>query len=238
MILKGNQRAGASDLATHLLNAHDNEQIEIAEISGSIDQDLHGAFAEFAALATGTRCKDYLYSLSINPSAPITRPQYLAAINRIEQRLGLKAQPRAIIFHVKSGTRREHCHVVWSRIDTAKMLAVQLSHDHRQLHSLARELAAEYGLELPPGLAIDRDIDRFAAPDITLAEKSQAQQTAITPADRRADITHAYRTADNPEAFSLALESRGYFLAIGDRRAFVVVIATAMFIASPARSKA
>ena len=46
MILKGNQRAGACDLATHLLNAADNEHIEIAQITGAIADDLHGAFSE------------------------------------------------------------------------------------------------------------------------------------------------------------------------------------------------
>src|SRR4051812_22612906 len=83
------------------------------------------------ALASGTRCKEPLYSLSINPSAPISREQYYAAIDRIEQRLGLSGQARAVVFHVKHG--REHAHVVWSRIDTAKMRAVQLSHDRQKL---------------------------------------------------------------------------------------------------------
>lgn len=36
----------------------------------------------FEAIAAGTRCKEPLYSLSINPSAPISRDQYRAAIDR------------------------------------------------------------------------------------------------------------------------------------------------------------
>lgn len=223
MILKGNQRAGACDLATHLLNAADNQHIEIAQITGAIADDLHGAFAEFEAVAIGTMCMQALYSLSINPSAPITREQYLAAIDRIEKRLGLAGQPRAIIFHVKQGTRREHCHVVWSRIDTANMRAVQLSHDHMKLRTLAREIARDYGLELPPGLAEDREIDRFDSPDMGMAEKAQAEQTAISPDERRADIAAAYASAESADAFVRALESSGYFLAMGERRAFVVV---------------
>ncbi len=223
MILKGNQRAGGADLATHLLNVADNERIEIVEIKGAIAGDLHGAFAEYEAVATGTMCKEPLYSLSINPAAPITRAQYLAAVERIENRLGLAGQPRAIIFHVKQGTGREHCHVVWSRIDTAKMRAVQLSHDRMKLRTLAREIAREYGLELPPGLAEDRAMDRFDRADMSLAEKAQTEQSGISPHERRADITTAYRSADGPIAFVQSLEERGYFLAIGGRRAFVVV---------------
>src|SRR5690606_26912745 len=110
MILKASQRAHGDDLATHLLNAFDHERVEIAEIYGAVAEDLHGAFAEFEAIATGTRAKQPLYSLSINPPAPLTRAQYEETIAAIEQRLGLTGQPRAVVFHVKHG--REHCHVV------------------------------------------------------------------------------------------------------------------------------
>jgi len=43
------------------------------DIHGSIGNDLHGAMAEWQATATGTKCKKYLYSLSINPD-PKQRP--------------------------------------------------------------------------------------------------------------------------------------------------------------------
>ena len=64
MILKGSQRAGGSDLATHLMNSFDNELVEIAELYGTVAGDLHGAFAEMEAVAAGTRAENYLYSLS------------------------------------------------------------------------------------------------------------------------------------------------------------------------------
>jgi len=221
MILKGNQRAGGADLATHLMNEFDNDLVEVAEIRGTVAQDLHGAFGEYEAVAAGTRCKEPLYSLSINPSAPISRDQYRAAIDRIEQRLGLSGQARAVVFHVKHG--REHCHVVWSRIDTAKMRAVQLSHDRQKLRGLSQELAHEFGLTLPDGLAQDRDEDRQRKKDVSLAEKAQAEETGITPEGRRAEITDAFRRSDSAEAFRAALKEKGYVLAQGDKRSYVVV---------------
>ncbi|EGE59912.1 Relaxase/mobilization nuclease family protein [Rhizobium etli CNPAF512] len=221
MILKGNQRAGGADLATHLMNEFDNEFVEVAEIRGTVAQDLHGAFGEYEAVAAGTRCKEPLYSLSINPSAPISRDQYRAAIDRIEQRLGLSGQARAVVFHVKHG--REHCHVVWSRIDTARMRAVQLSHDRQKLRKLAQELAHEFGLKLPDGLAQDRDDDQKRKRDVNLAEKAQAEETGITPAERRTEITDAFRRSDSAEAFRAALKEKGYVLAQGDKRSYVVV---------------
>ena len=53
MIPKASQRGGGKDLATHLLNAFDNEYVEVAEVSGAIAPDLQGAFAEWEAIATG-----------------------------------------------------------------------------------------------------------------------------------------------------------------------------------------
>lgn len=142
MILKGRQRAGGADLTTHLSNEYDNdnERVELAHVRGTVPNDLHGAFAEIVAVAAGTRCKEPLYSLTINPASPLTREQYLATIDHIEGKLGLAGQPRAVVFHVKTG--REHCHVVWSRIDLDRM----------KLRTCARELAHAYGLSLPPGL--------------------------------------------------------------------------------------
>ena len=108
---------------------------------------LWARFSEFKAHANGTRCTDYLYSVSINPSAPLTREQYFSAIQEIEARLGLADQPRAVVFHVKDG--REHAHVVWSRIDLERMQAIQMSFDHSKLMDIACELAEKYGLSLP-----------------------------------------------------------------------------------------
>ncbi|MBE0613801.1 MAG: relaxase/mobilization nuclease domain-containing protein [Burkholderiales bacterium] len=222
MILKGSQRAGGADLAAHLLNEATNERIELAEVRGTVAGDLAGAFAEYEAVACGTRCKEPLYSLSINPSAPLTREEYAAAIGHIEERLGLQGRARAVVFHDKN--EREHCHVVWSRIDTDKMRAVHMGHDHQKLRALSRELAEKFGLDLPPGLANDEGVKRFdKAPNMTFAEKEQAEATGITPAMRRAEITKAYKSADNAKAFMAALEERGYYLARGDRRDFVVL---------------
>jgi hypothetical protein len=221
MILKGNQRGGGADLALHLMNAHDNERIEIAEIRGTVADDLYGAFGEFEAIAAGTRCKKPLYSLSINPSAPLTREQYAAAIDRIEEGLGLSGQARAVVFHVKNG--REHCHVVWSRVDPQSMRAVHIAHDRMKLRTLSRELAREFGLEIPEGIAQDHGGEREKKRDITLAEKAQAAKSGLSPDDRKAAVTDAFRRSDSAEAFRAALAEKGFVLARGDQRGYVLV---------------
>jgi hypothetical protein len=163
MIPKGNQRGGGQQLATHLLNSYDNDSVAIVDLRGAIAQDLHGAFAEWYAESKATKCFKYLYSLSINPDhtqGPFNREHYDDFIRRTEDQLGLSGQPRAVVFHVKHG--REHCHVVWSRIDTEKMKAVQLSHDHQKLRAVAQEYVRDHNLTLPPGMQNDRGKDRYA----------------------------------------------------------------------------
>jgi hypothetical protein len=93
MIPKASQRAYGQDLATHLSNEYNNELVEIADIRGAIATDLLGAIKEWEVqAATLTKCKVYLYSLSINPDPvqPITREQYRDYIARVEQKLAVE----------------------------------------------------------------------------------------------------------------------------------------------------
>src|SRR5262245_38319007 len=106
MIPKASQRGGGQQLATHLLNQFDHDRVELADLRGAIAPDLHGAFAEWRAASKATRCRKYLYSLSLNPDPQqggLTRELYLEFIARAEKALGLEDQARAIVFHVKHG---------------------------------------------------------------------------------------------------------------------------------------
>lgn len=67
MILKGSQRGGASKLATHLLRLDENDHVEVHELRGFSADDLRGALQEADAIAKGTRCRQFLFSLSLNP---------------------------------------------------------------------------------------------------------------------------------------------------------------------------
>ncbi|MEL6377974.1 MAG: relaxase/mobilization nuclease domain-containing protein, partial [Pseudomonadota bacterium] len=143
MILVGNQRSGASNLAHHLLSP-ENEHVQVYEISGFASDNLHGAFNEAYAISRGTRCRQYLFSLSLNPpdGVAVSDQDFERAVNQAGERLGLSNQPRAIVFHEKEG--RRHCHAVWSRIDGQSMKAIQLSYSKRKLQDLSRALYLEH----------------------------------------------------------------------------------------------
>lgn len=219
MILNGNQRGGAKDLALHLMKA-ENEVVEVHELRGFLSRDLMGALNEAYAISRGTRCKQFLYSLSLNPpkDAEVSVAEFEKAIEQAEERLGLQNQPRAVVFHEKDG--RRHCHVVWSRINIEKMKAVQMSHDREKLTDLSRELYLEHGWKMPRGIEKrgERDPTNYS-----YAEHQQAQRVGKNAAQIKADIQAAWETSDNRKSLEHALEERGYFLAQGDRRSFVVI---------------
>jgi len=124
MILVGNQRSGAKNLALHLLK-DENEHVEVHEIRGFASQNLMAALNEAHAISRATRCKQYLFSLSLNPPSNenVSTKTFEDAIDRVETRLVLSGQPRVIVFHEKEG--RRHCHAVWSRIDAELLKSVQ-----------------------------------------------------------------------------------------------------------------
>jgi hypothetical protein len=237
MIMKGNQRGGGQQLASHLMNSFDNERVEVAEVSGAVAQDLSGAFAEWEAQASATKMeRKFYYHLMLNPDQAqgrLTREQYYDLIARTERSLNLVGQPRAVVFHEKrdfNGVPREHCHVAWSRVDMRreKIKAVEISHDRLKLRTVAREFCRDHGLELPdgmkPGRAKGSRRARFNEnAKENHAERQQKERTGIPKEQRMADIATCWKETGNGAAFVAALQGKGYFLARGDSRDYVVV---------------
>ncbi len=177
MILHGNQRGGAKDLALHLLK-QENEHVEVHELRGFVSDNLISALKEIHAVSRGTKARQFLFSLSLNPPPAENIPTevFEEAIERIEKKLGLSDQPRAIVFHEKQG--RRHAHAVWSRIDTAAMKAIPLSFSKRKLMDISRELYLEHGWTMPRGLMY---AGQFDPKNFTLAQWQQAKRIGKDP---------------------------------------------------------
>ncbi len=62
MTLKGNQRAGAKQLAMHLLRTDDNDHVEVHDIRGFIAADLTGALREAYAISRATKCRQIRFT--------------------------------------------------------------------------------------------------------------------------------------------------------------------------------
>lgn len=220
MILKGSQRGAAANLSAHLMNDRDNDHVTLLEVRGFVARDLHGAFAEAHAISKGTKCEQFLFSLSLSPPKEhtATEQEFLDAVDRAEAKLGLTGQPRAIVLHEKEG--RRHAHAVWSRIDVKTMTAINLPHFKRKLNDLARELYLDHGWTLPDGLRRDGGKSPL---NFTLAEWQQAKRVNLDPREIKQSFRDAWQRSDSAKGFRHALEERGYFLCQGDRRGFVAM---------------
>lgn len=220
MILKGSQRAGARQLAAHLLNERDNEHVRVHELRGFTADNLTGALTEAHAISKGTKCRQFMFSLSLNPpkGAEVSEALFEKAADQAERALGLNDQPRAIVFHEKEG--RLHAHVVWSRIDASTMRAINLPHFKRKLNEVSRELYLEHGWSLPDGLRRDGGKSPL---NFSLAEWQQAKRLGRDPREIKDVFRQAWARSDTLNALAAALAERGYFLAKGDRRGLVAL---------------
>lgn len=220
MILKASQRGGGKQLALHLLKTEENEHVEVHDIRGFISDDLVGALNEAHAISKATKCKQFLFSVSLNPP-PQERVEistFEDAIARIEERNGLTGQPRAIVFHEKEG--RRHAHAVWSRIDADTLTAKNLPFFKNKLRDLSRDLYIENDWKMPRGLMNSREADPR---NFTLAEWHQAQRAGRDARDLKSVLQECWAASDSASAFAQALKARGFSLARGDRRGHVAI---------------
>ena len=225
MIFYASQRANAAELAKHLLNTAENDHVTVHEVRGFATHDLTEALLEIAAISKGTRCKQYLFAISLNPpeEADVPIEGFEAAIEQIERRLKLVDQPRIIVFHEKKG--RRHCHVVWSRLAVSRhtlgrMVAIPMNHFKRKLQEISYILFLKNGWKLPAGMRRKEDKNPFA---LSREEYRQAVRLSEDAQVLKGLFKALWEQSDSKAALVSALEAHGFLLAQGDRRGFVAV---------------
>lgn len=219
MIAKGTTHNNGPRLANYLVNCKDeDERAELFELRGFADDDIVEAFRSVHVIADATRCEKPFYHCQVRTpdGEDLTREQWLAVADRLEQRLGLDDQPRAIAFHTKDG--HEHMHIAWSRIDEDSLTARELRFDHRKLMRACRDIEQEMGLTPVPNERVR------SGPDAPSREEfEQARRLGVDIHATRQAIRDCWERADNGASFAAALQEQGLTLARGDRRDFVVV---------------
>ena len=228
MIIKGTPTSGGQRLVDHINRTDTNERVELKEVRGTAAEDFRGALLEMEAVGSGSRTKRPFYHASINTQAGerLTDAQRFKAIDRLEEELGLTGQPRVVVVHEKKDRQendREHCHVVWLRVNAETMTAIRADHNYRKHEIVARELERAFGHERVQGAHIERDGKPRPERTPSHAEMQQAERTKITPEAARKHLTALWRGAENGKAFEAALAKSGWLLARGDRRDFVVI---------------
>jgi Relaxase/Mobilisation nuclease domain len=226
VVIKGGSISGATRFAAHLERTDTNERRnDVIEMRDVAAPDLRGALREMEAVASACpNCKKPLYQASINTQAHerLTDEQRMQAVDRLEKELGLTGQPRVVVVHEKNDGR-EHCHVVWSRIDLDKMRSISDSHNFRKHEMVARELEREFGHERVQGAHIERDGQPRPPRTPSHKDVQQGARTGVSPKAARGHLTALWQRADNGKAFAEGLAQSGWILARGDRRDFVAI---------------
>ena len=220
MILEGNQRGSAAEMARHLMDLKENDHVEIHEVSGFLSDDVHEAFHEMHASARGTKCRQFMFSVSLNPphNEKVPIEYFEQALNDIEEKLGLENQPRIMVFHEKEGRRHAHC--VWSRIDSESMTAINLPFYKQKLNDISKDLYLKHGWDVPKGF-----LNKAYRNPLNFSRK-EWRQAKRTQEDPRLLITlfkNTWEASDNKAAYSNGLREHGFWLARGDRRGYVAV---------------
>jgi len=220
MIIEGNQRGYASQLAKHLMNIEDNDHIVVHEVSGFYSENVEEALREMHITSRATKCTQFMFSVSLNPpqNEKVPIEHFEEAIEEIEQKMGLDDQPRVIVFHEKEGRRHAHC--VWSRINADTMTAINLPFYKRKLNEISKEQYLKHDWNMPRGF-IDR---KYANPlNFTREQWQQAKRTKDDPRMIKQIFKQAWEQSDNKQSFEKALQEYGFALARGDKRGFVAV---------------
>ena len=223
IIIEGGSRSAGWWWARHLQNTEQNERAELVESGGVSSETVEEMFQEMRALAKGTKCDNYFYQASINPRADeqLTPAQWREAVATLGRNLGLEGQPYFVIEHEKNG--RTHRHIVWSRIDQERMVAVSDSLTAKIHEQTSRQLEVKFDLARGKSILVaDRDFERPER-KATKAERFRAAKSGVDVEALSIELKAIRQRSDNGQSFQAGLEAAGYILARGDRRDFLIV---------------
>ena len=220
MIAKGNRHSNGAKLARYLTTGKEGERAELIELRGFESPDITDAFRHVHVMAGSTRCTHLFFHVQVRnpPGEDLTPEQRIRIVNRLESKLGLKDQPRAVALHIDQETGESHIHAAWSLIDENALKARPLPFFKTRLKEACREL--EFKLALTP-VRNERDSEITYAP--TKAEEEQARRLGLDVHEIRETIRTCYDRSDCGRSLNQALAQEGIILAQGDRRDYLAV---------------
>jgi Ti-type conjugative transfer relaxase TraA len=219
MIAKGTTHNNGAKLAAYMTTGKEKERATLWQLRGFASDDIREAFRSVHVMAEATRAEQPFFHVQVRTpdGENLTREQWERVADRIESKLGLSGQARAIAFHLDEESGHEHMHVAWSRIDDETMTARPLSFFKLRLKEVCRELEVE--------LSLTRVTSEKRGPTMAPLrhEYEQARRLGVDIHDIRARIRECWEHSDNGPSFAAALVEKGLTLTRGERRDFIVI---------------
>ena len=219
MICKGKLYKSGASTADYMTREKDGERVEIGQVRGFASEDIFEALSSVDLMAKATRGEKPVFHTSVRlpEGEQLTPEQWEQVADRVEAKLGLSGQPRAIAFHIDEETGDRHMHAAWSRVDEETMTLREVPFYKMRLNEVSRELERELGLTQ----VRSERADRAWAPTDDEAEQGRRLGNDVDAI--RETIRDCWDRSDNGRSFQVALEFEGLQLARGDRRDFIVV---------------
>jgi relaxase-like protein len=220
MIAKGTAHNDGVKLARYMITGKTGERAELWQLRGFAADNIVDAFRDVHVMAEGTRAEQPFFHVQVrNPNGEeLTRAQWERIANRIESKLGLTGQPRAIAFHTGEADGHEHMHIAWSRIDQDTMTARPQPYFKLRLKEVSRELEIKLNLT-----RVRNEVEGPIKYAPTRAEEEQARRLGVDIRKTRLAIRDSYDRSDCGRSFEAALAHEGLMLVKGDDRDFLVV---------------
>jgi hypothetical protein len=218
MIVKGNRRGGAKQLADHILRRDTNEDVIIRELldfpSKQLSDDhLRNALRLMAAQGQAQGKLRTLYHSILAPQEgeKLNAKQLRYAVDTLAKNLGMEGHQRVIVEHHKAG--RQHFHVVFNILHPETGKQARLQWTRKKEWETSRQLEKELGLK--PVIAKGRPARRW--------EAERGKRTGIDPLTVRKEVTAIYKTSKDAKGFVTALGQAGYVLTKGRNNSYVLV---------------
>jgi hypothetical protein len=223
MIIKGNRHNNGGKLAHYMMSGlrQKGERAERYELKGFGEaENILDAFRDVEVMAEATKADNALFHVQVRlpDHERLTAKQWEHTADRVEKRLGMTGQPRAVYFHIDDKTGERHMHIGFSLIDAETMKAKPLPFFKFRLKALARELENEFDIT-----RVKNERDGPILYAATKNEQQQAQRLGVDKDAIRNAIRACWERSDCGRSFDDALASEGYILAQGTRRDYVVM---------------
>jgi hypothetical protein len=220
MIIKARSRKDGAQLARYLLKETKQQQAFLIDHRGSAADDLKTMLKSWEQQGYAiTKAEKPLYHMSVRlaDAETLSRDQWMSTLDAVEKELKLSDQPRAIVGHKLNGSL--HLHIVYSRVDSERGIVINMGHDRRAHHKVARAKEREYGLR---EVNSSRRNDRNGNEHTRSIEHRMSKQAGTTRDAVCSVVQAAWESSKNQNEFSKFLGRFGMTLKPGERRDFVV----------------
>ncbi len=218
MIIKGNRRGGAKQLADHILRRDTNEDVIIREIQDFptkrlSDDHLRSALNLMAAQGQAKGKLRTLYHSILAPQEGeiLNAKQLKHAVDTLAKNLGMEGHQRVIVEHRKAG--RQHFHVVFNILHPNTGKQARLQWTRKIEWNTSRQLEKE--LNLKPVIGKGRPARRW--------EAERGKRSGIDPLQVRKEVTATYKASKTGKDFIAGLDKAGYVLTRGRNNSYVLI---------------